>query len=529
MSDRPALAQPLTRDVHIKTRAIEKDGERAVLGVAVPWNETITVWGERERFAPGSVEGDGAKLFARHRDAVGLITSSADNGTGWEIKGVFSDTATARDAYTLARDGVYDGLSVGFDIREYHYEHDEQLGTDVIVYDRVIVREVSLVPFPAYPSATVTEVREADRNRKENPPMGDQNTATPATAEDVAEIREALSDVQRSLTVLSDRPDGREAVVTDTRSAGEILKAIASGDEDTIRRYNELQERAYAGGTTADAAIKDGWVGDLTRIYDASTGVLADTFSTGTLPATGMNIEFAELDANSITVTKQENEGDPLPIGKVSLKTRTAPVETYGGATELTRQEIERSQLPILNRNLEALTMAAGVRNKAVLRAAYNAVVASQTAAGDVITTAAALTAESILDAVVDAALNFEDKAASIERLLVNASLFKGLNKLKINGTRIFSVNGNDKTVGNLDLTALRGDIASLEVRLDAGADRATDSGAFINGRALRNYTSSLVSLQDENIINLSKAFSVYRYGSVAAEIPGFIVPLKFA
>ncbi|MBG9885721.1 hypothetical protein ABE10_03790, partial [Bacillus toyonensis] len=86
----------LTRDVHVHARAAETDtGERAVYGLAVPYGETITVWGQRERLAPGSVEGDGAKLFERHREAVGIITAGADSADGWEIKGVFSDTAIA--------------------------------------------------------------------------------------------------------------------------------------------------------------------------------------------------------------------------------------------------------------------------------------------------------------------------------------------------------------------------------------------------------------------------------------------------
>ena len=51
--------------------------------------------------------------------------------------------------------------------------------------------------------------------------------------------------------------------------------------------------------------------------------------------------------------------------------------------------------------------------------------------------------------------------------------------------------------------------------------------GAFYNREAMRTYETPLVQLQDENIINLSRQFSVYRYGAVAAEIPTGLVPLK--
>lgn len=519
-----------TRQLEI--RASVNADARTVTGVGVPYNETITIWGQRERLAPGSVEAEGAKLLYRHAEPIGLVIDATDDATGWHPTAKISSTARGDEAYQLAKDGVLDGLSIGFEPLEFHYEADDE-GQQVIVYDRVRVREVSLVPFPAYPSARVKDVRHDPSTTTTNREDNLMPTATPETPEqraegDLRELREAVQDVQRQVTVINERGQHYAQPQRDTRSPGEILKAIAAGDQDTIRAYEELLERAYTGGTSADAAIKDTWVGDLTRIYDASSGVLVETFATGTLPATGMNVEFSELDANSIQFTKQAAEGDDLPIGKVSLKTRTAAVATYGGATALTRQEIERSQLPILDRNLEALAMAAAARHKAELRTAFNELVTARTTATDVVDMPAltAATASDWLDAVVDAAINFEDKAASIDRLLVSADVFKVLNKLETTGHRLFRVDSDSRTVGELDLTALRGDIASLPVVLDTGA--AAGSAAFVNGRAIRSYLSPLTQLQDENVINLSKSFSVYRYGAIAAEIPGFVVPVTF-
>lgn len=76
-----------------------------------------------------------------------------------------------------------------------------------------------------------------------------------------------------------------------------------------------------------------------------------------------------------------------------------------------------------------------------------------------------------------------------------------------------------------LNLPGLSGEFAGLQVRLDTG--QAGDEAAFANKRAIRTYDSALVSLQDENIVNLSKSFAVYRYGAVAAEIPAGVVPVK--
>src|SRR5690606_2251814 len=60
-------------------------------------------------------------------------------------------------------------------------------------------------------------------------------------------------------------------------------------------------------------------------------------------------------------------------------------------------------------------------------------------------------------------------------------------------------------------------------------AGQTGDSAYFVNSRAIRQYDSALISLQDENIINLSKDFSVYRYGAIATEMPQLIVPVKLA
>lgn len=342
---------------------------------------------------------------------------------------------------------------------------------------------------------------------------------------EVEEIRGSIEELAREVRSINTVKDETPAV--DNRNAGQILKALAQGDEATIRHYEDVQSRAYEGGTTANAPVKDAWVGDLTRIFDASSGVLSQIFGQGTLGAQGMNVEFAEMATNTMTVTEQLTEGADLASGQVTLTTRTAPVKTYGGTTELTRQAIERSSLPVLNRSLEALSQAAGVRKKLELRAAFNSLVTARATAEDVVDIAATPDAYDWADAVIDAAINLEAKGAGIDALVVSTDVFKSLIRLESDGHRLFRIDGAERTIGELDLTGLVGDIAGVKVVADTAA--SAGSAAFVNARALRQYDSAIVSLQDENIVNLSKSFSVYRYGAVAAEIPGFVVPVEFA
>ncbi|WP_396659519.1 HK97 family phage prohead protease [Microbacterium sp.] len=542
--DQPTRIDPTTGD---QTRVFECRAEastekREIRGVGVPLDTETTLYpGLREVFDQEcAFDGiERAKLLIEHdyRDLAGVITDHARNTGRFEITAKASRVEAGERALVLAADGALDSFSIGFRPVEYTETRGDD-GSITIRHTRVQVREFSLTARPYYPTATVNEVRNDHRQKEGTMP----DTATDAAGLDEVRARlDSMEDQQRTLTAILERvTDETPAAAADTRSVGEFVRDLAAGDQDTIAAYNramehqfdDAQHRAYTGGTTADAPVKDGWVGDLTRIFDSSSGVLARVFSTGTLPEKGMNIEYAELASNTVQVTEQEAEGDDLDFGKVTLTTKTAPVKTYGGYTQLSRQAIQRSTLPLLNRSLEALAIAAGARKKAVLRAAFGALVTARTAIADnggvvlLGATLAAGVAGNWEDALIDAALKYDAEDAQIDAMIVSATVFKKMRSLTVSGERVFTV-FDDNHSGHLNLPGLTGNLASVPVYLDAG--QAGDSAVFANGRAIRQYDSALVSLQDENIINLSKDFSVYRYGAVAAEIPQLVVPVKLA
>ncbi|QTX04116.1 HK97 family phage prohead protease [Agromyces archimandritae] len=516
------LAEHATRELAIRSTDTDR---REITGIAVPWGQRADIGGWfTEEFERGSIQdSDGALYFYGHREPIGRIIAYRDTDEGWEITAVVSNTRAGDDALTLARDGVLTRHSVGF--RFDQYQVDESGDIPHITHTRAKVHEVSLVPFPAYDGAVVTDVRHAHQPTTKETPMDPEETVRELATE-LEHTRNAVDELERRFTMDS----APAAPAPDTRSAGEVLRAIVAGDETTIAAYNQLMERAYTGGTTADAPIQDAWIGDLTRLFDASSGVLAAAFSTGSLPAQGMTMEWGELASNTVTVDKQAAEGDDLAYGKVTLTTRTSPVSTYGGYTQLSRQAIERSTLPLLNRSLEALAIAAGARKKAVLRAAFNTLVASRVALADdagvvgLGATLAAAEAGHWEDALVDAALKYDTENAAPESLIVSPHVFKALRALTVDGERVFTV-AEKNASGTLNLPGLTGNLAGLPVRLDPG--QSTPSAVFVNARAIRQYDSALVSLQDENIINLSKDFSVYRYGAIAPEVPQLVVPVK--
>lgn len=511
-----------------------EDAPRTVRGLAVPYGVEIELFdGYFETIAPGALadraeDATSLKLFYRHNEPIGLITSITETAEGIEIEARFSDTQAARDAYQLVRDGVIDRLSIGFIPLTFERTEDEAgVHTTITSLD---LREVSLVPFPAYDGATVTEIREQPTPTERNTPT---MTDTPeyALAADLDDLRADLTAMEQRAALADLTPATRAA---DTRTPGQALKDLIS-DEAYRAEIADLQTRAFAGTTSsADATMATPvWMKDLTRLVD-KPNVLAHLFSTGPLPDDGLELEFTELATNTLQVAQVANEGDDLTMGKISTSARKAPIKTFGGYTELTLTAIKRARVNLLDISLRGMAIAAGQASAAYFATAFAEAVKTQDANKLAVTKAAnALNWSDISGLFIDAAAKYADLGLSLDGLVVDKATFKALSGLTgTDGRPLMRAAENPaNTIGTVDAKALTGVILDVPVTCNL---RATPGqlgtgivGAFYNREAMRTYETPLVQLQDENIINLSRQFSVYRYGAVAAEIPTGLVPLK--
>jgi uncharacterized protein len=150
------------------------DGEgRTICGWAVPWDEPAEVHEHGrvyvERFQRGAfaqvVRSPAARVKLcylhgrdddhRRRDVIGVarLLEERDRGLWSELR--VSRGPTGDEMLELVRDGAVDGLSVSF----YPVKNlgDELTGN--VVRTEVRLREISLVPWGAYPGAQVAEVR----------------------------------------------------------------------------------------------------------------------------------------------------------------------------------------------------------------------------------------------------------------------------------------------------------------------------------------------------------------------------------
>lgn len=516
-------------------RAAADAEPRTVRGLAVPYGVEIELFdGYFETIAPGALadradDATSLKLVWRHDEPIGLITSATETAEGIEIEARFSDTQRARDAYKLVKDGVIDRLSIGFIPLTFERTEDEAgLHTTITSLD---LREVSLVPFPAYDGATVTEVREQPTPTERTTPMTDAPAY--ALASDLDDLRADITAMEQRATLAATAARGT-ATAADTRTPGEALKAIIN-DEAYRASIDDLMMRAYDGTvSTADSTLTHPqWIKDLVRLVE-KPNVVAGLFATGPLPAEGMNLDFTELDTNSLSVSVQENEGDDLPLGKVTTKDRTTPIKTFGGYTKLTRQAIERTRVNLLDVHLRGMALAAGQAKAAYFTSKLNEAVKAQDANKIAVSKAAnALTWADLSDLFIDAAAQFTDQALTLDGLIVDKATFKALTGLTgTDGRPLMRVNENPaNTIGTTNARALTGVLLDVPItcnlRANAGDLGEGIVGTFYNAEAMRTYETPLTQLQDENIMNLSKAFSVYRYGAVATEYPTGLVPLK--
>lgn len=510
--------QLLTREYAASAQSTD---DRTVSGIAVPYGDEIEYTrGYFETVAPDAFDPETngpIKLFWSHREVIGTVTEARNTPEGLEITARISETSLGNDAYALARDGAIDRFSIGFIPLASDTTRDED-GNTHVVHTSIAVREVSLVPFPAYKNAVVTEVRSTPEPVKETP-MTD--TLTPA----LDEINERMASLEQAFAAAAPAP----APAVDTRSAGEVLKALVSGDENETRAYNGTV-------STADGTMtRPTWIGDLTRLVD-SVNPLKALFQTGALPPDGLNLEFTELATNSIAVNAQAVEGDDLTLGKITTREKTTPVKTFGGYTQLTRQAIERTRVNLLQVHLNGMALAAGQASANYFASMFAATVKERAAAAlTSLKTASALTWSDIVGLTVDAASAFQDAGLPLDGLIVDKATFKALAALTASdGRPLMTVSGTGaNTVGEFNPAGLTGDIVGIKVtpNLMAKPDELGTKvvGAFYSSLAMRTYETPVAQLQDENILNLSKAFSVYRYQAVAAEIPSGLVPLKLA
>lgn len=513
--------------IPLETRSID-EGTREFTAIGVPYGPIYDMgWGYRERFERGSIDAADAVLVYQHTEPIGTITNVRDTDEGLEVTAHISHTQRGDEVYTLIRDGVLKSMSIGFELIDAREDTVDGQTVNTITAARAV--EFSVVLNPAYKDAKITDVRAATPTTpKGNPLMS--NPTPEVTAQDLTEIRSHLADLDRR-TALADAP--APAPAPDKRTAGEYIKAIASGDERAIETMNTIMTRSYQGGVLGDDALSatPTFMRDLTQII-TDANPLSRHFATGALPMQGMTMEYTELKENTVTVGKQVKEGDELATGKVSTKVKTATIETFGGASSLSFQEIQRARANMLDLTVRAMTAAAAKDAATNFHTAWETQVKEATNAITISKALASLNYADIVAMLLDVNAAYQELGSSISGLIVDRATFLKLATLEnSSGTPYMAVSGHGTgTIGTLTSDVLAGTLGNVSVipDLKATTNRGEKvAGAFFNADAIRVHSSNLAHLQDDKILNLTRDISVYYYSAIAPERPDLIIPLK--
>lgn len=487
---------------------------REVVGIAVPYNQVADIGSYQEKFAPGAIRSvEDVKLFWQHSEPIGKILEGRDTEAGFEIRAMISDTPRGQEAYTLLQDGVINKFSVGF--MPLEQTRDGSLVTRTLVD----LKEVSLVSFPAFAGASVSEVRQeeitvaevvADSIRTKETNMSENmELDVRAVQDEVAEIRRELELVKTPAISVS--TEGK------FRSQGEYAKALVSGDSDAVDLFRAA--------TSADVALRPAFVGFVNSLINSGRPTLA-AFSMSALPATGLSVEYAKINTNTIAVGKQSAENAAVSTGDISLSTVSVSVNTYGGYVKLSKQAVERSTVNYLDVAFQAMSLAYAKK----MNTEFIAVLAALTWTGSKTVDASALTATGVAGAIADAsAYIYTNTGLSPEFIVAGVTAYKRLVGIVDTTGRpvILQTGAGDNNIGTADIPGLRGSVFGLPIIVDPALDAKT---AYIaNSLALTTYESAgnPARLSTTDATTLSDFYSVYGYAAFAVPFEGAIVKIN--
>jgi uncharacterized protein len=501
----------------LETRSFEVRLEadtREVVGLAVPYGQTADIAGVyREQFVPGAIRSvEDVKLFWQHSEPIGKILSGRDTKEGFEIRAMISDTPRGQEAYTLLKDGVINKFSVGFAPVE------QTRDGDLVTRTLVDLKEVSLVSFPAFAGASVSEVRQEETAVAEVVADSIQTKETDMSENmelDVRAVQDEVAEIRRELELVKTPTIAISGAETKFRSQGEYAKALVSGDSDAVELFR---------ATSADAALRPAFVGFINNLINSGRPTL-QAFSIAALPATGLTIEYAKVNTNTIAIGKQTTENTALSTGDVALSTVSVAVNTYGGYTNISKQAIERSTVNYLDVAFQAMSLAYAKK----MNAEFVAVLAALTWTGKTLDISA-LTAAAVMGGIADgAAYIYNATGLSPQFIVAGVTAYKRLVSIVDTAGRpvVTQVGDGVNNIGGANIPGLQGSILGLPIVVDPALDAKTAYMAHSSALTTYEASGAPTRLSNSDATKLQDTFSVYGYAAIAVPFEGAIVKLN--
>jgi uncharacterized protein len=506
------MSEMITRE--FQARLVDAE-ERTIVGLAVPYGQEIDLTGNlKERFEAGAIQSiEDVKLFYGHEEPIGKVVEGRDTEEGYEIVAKISDTPRGNEVYTLLQDDVLNRFSVGF------FPVKDRKEGQTIVRELVDLKEVSVVPFPAFEGAKITEVRSESETEEVEEVAETPNETESETMENIELDVRTVQDEVAELRRVIEAGQSVEIATPAThkfRSQGEFAKGLLVGDEDA-------KALARAASTSADAAVLPPFVGYLDTLITNNRPTLS-AFTRGALPASGLAVEYIQIDSNTLAVGQQSPENEALSFGNLSFEVMSADVKTYGGYTQFSRQYVERATINTLDQVFQGLTIAyANATNNVVIDLLQSLSYVGKTFDAH---TDASTVAKGIAEG---SAYIFNATGLRPEFIVTGVTAYVNLVSIGATDGRLNFSASNDgmNTVGSANIPGLSGSLFGLPIIVDPQLG-ATDC-LLANSAAVTSWESpgSPLRLSSNDITTLEDSVSVYGYMAVAAQRQGAIVSLQ--
>lgn len=505
-----------TRSLELRLDNLE---ERTITGLAVPYGQDANIGGAyNERFVPGAIDSvEDVKLFYGHETPIGVVTIGRETDAGYEITAKVSETSLGNDVLTLMRDGALNKFSVGF------VPVSQEQDGSTITRTKVSLKEVSVVPFPAYAGASITEVRDEEREIVQP----DAPTPTPIKESeseletsnielDVRSVQDEVSELRRVVesSIAPVAPSAPEYM--NYRSFGEYVQGFAKGDSAAV----ELAERAAS--TSNDTHAIPAYIGYINKLIQSNRPSW-NVWSSAVLPATGMTVEYAAITSNSLTVGAQSAENAALSFGNLTIDNVSTAVATYGGYTTVSKQAVLRGSVDYVGTVFDALAVAyANATNTAA-----KAKIAALDFTGKIMDLDDG-NAAGVISGLIDGVKYIKaNSGLNAEFILCSADAYKYFMKIADSqGRPIVNVNNdgaNTFATANNDLT---GSIWGIPVIVDPTL--GTGLAYLANSKALMVMESSGsgTRLNAQDVSTLTDTLSLYGFAAIAVPFEAAIVKL---
>ena len=322
----------------VQAEAGETSGRREISGLAAPYQVSATVsGGESVMFAPGSlpVDGKAPKLFMYHdaSQPVGLVTErrEAADGSGMLFTAKIAATAAGDEALQLAKEGVLDSVSVGVDVIDSYQMED---GTTVITAAEW--RELSLVPIPAFASATITDVAASADMTPDT-----ENEQILNKENEVSEVEAAAPEAAPTAPVIFAQPKKAPRLP----SAGEWMAAYHIGG-DTFAKVN--------------AQVVD-WKKENQSTFEAAAGDIATTNTPGLLPVPVLGPLVQDINFVRPTVQRLGARAYPDGGAQKTFVRPTITTHTSAGVQSAEFDAVSATTMVIASNTVSKTTLAGQV------------------------------------------------------------------------------------------------------------------------------------------------------------------------